>query len=94
MTYKPQPINTDDIILDEEILILSELLASAVHDQWSIGRINEGWTYGPKRNDEKKTTPCLIPYNELPDNEKAFDRNTAVLTLKLIQKLGFTLKKS
>ena len=94
MTYKPQPINTDDIVLDEEILILSELLASAVHDQWSIGRINDGWTYGPKRNDDLKQTPCLVPYEELPDSEKAFDRNTALTTLKLIQKFGYTLKKS
>ena len=40
-----------------------------------------------------KTHPCLVPYEDLPEVEKAYDRDTAVGTLKLICKLGFKITK-
>ena len=46
-----------------------------------------------RRDDEKKTHPCLVPYEELPEIEKDYDRNTAIGTLKLIQALGFDIVK-
>ncbi|MCR5162371.1 MAG: hypothetical protein K6C06_11425, partial [Lachnospiraceae bacterium] len=39
------------------------------------------------------TTPCLVPYDELPEREKDYDRMTAMETLKLIIKLGYEIKK-
>jgi len=91
--YKPEPINTDDIILDKEILDLAETLAKNTHEVWSCGRIADGWTYGEERNDERKETPCLVPYEELPESEKEYDRNTALQTIKLILKLGYKISK-
>ena len=93
MNYTPKPINTDDVVLSDELLELSEKLAENTHDVWAAGRVSQGWTYGEVRNDEKKTTPCLVPYSELPESEKDYDRNTALQTLKLIQKLGFKITK-
>ena len=93
VTYQPVPANTDDIKLGEELDSLIDALAENVHDQWSLGRIKAGWQYGPERNDEKKENPCLVPYNELPESEKEYDRNTAIATLKLIQKYGFVIVK-
>lgn len=93
MNYTPKPINTDDVVLSDELLQLSEKLAENTHDVWAAGRVSQGWTYGEERNDEKKTTPCLVPYSELPESEKDYDRNTALQTLKLIQKLGFKITK-
>lgn len=92
--YIPQPISTENIVLSEEILQLSELIAENVHDLWSASRIAEGWTWGEKRDEEMNQHPCLIPYNELPESEKEYDRQTSMQTLKLIQKLGFTIQKS
>lgn len=92
--YIPQPISTENIVLSEEILQLSELIAENVHDLWSASRIAEGWTWGEKRDEEMKQHPCLIPYDELPESEKEYDRQTSMQTLKLIQKLGFTIQKS
>lgn len=89
--YTPNPIKTDDIILSEELTELTEKIAENVHDVWAEGRIKEGWTYGEKRNDDTKTTPCLVPYSELPDSEKEYDRNTALGTLRLIIKLGYKI---
>ena len=96
-TYTPHPVDTSEINLrdiDSSILELGEKIAENVHDVWAVGRIKEGWSYGETRNDEKKTHPCLVPYSELTDTEKEYDRNTAMETLKLILKLGYTITKA
>ena len=92
-TYVPKPEKTDDIVLSEELNSLVEAMAKNVHEVWAESRISQGWTYGPERNDALKTHPCLVPYEELPEVEKAYDRDTAVGTLKLICKLGFKITK-
>jgi hypothetical protein len=91
--YIPHPIDTSDIQLPEELIELAETISKNVHEVWSKNRMDEGWTYGPDRNDEKKETPCLVPYEELPEVEKAYDRNTALNTLKYIVSLGFKISK-
>ncbi len=91
--YKPNPIDTSDIILDKEILKLADMLAKNTHEVWAKNRISEGWTYGKERNDEIKTTPCLVPYEELSENEKNYDMDTSLETLKLIKKLGYKIIK-
>lgn len=91
--YKPAPINTDEVILSSEILELSEILAKNVHENWAKERIKQGWKYGEKRDDIKKETPCLIEYEKLPEEEKIYDRETAIETLKVIQKLGYEIRK-
>lgn len=93
MKYKPNPIITDGIELSEEIMKLSERIAENVHDVWAASRIAEGWSWGKERNDALKQHPCLVPYNELPESEKEYDRKTSIETLKLIQKLGFIILK-
>ena len=91
--YKPNPIDTSKIELPQDLLELTEKIAENVHENWSIGRIADGWTYGETRDDEKKTTPCLVPYAELTDSEKEYDRVTAIQTLKLIVALGYKIEK-
>lgn len=92
--YTPNPIDTSDVELSDDVKQLVEQLARNVHDNWSVGRINEGWTYGPERNDTLKQNPCLVDYDELPESEKDYDRNTAMETLKLIMKLGWKIEKA
>lgn len=89
--YTPDPIQTADIALPEELLALTEKIAENVHDVWAAGRIAEGWVFGPVKDPGAKTTPLLVPYGELPDSEKQYDRNTALETLKLIVKLGYDI---
>ena len=91
--YTPQPIDTSDITLPVELEQLVEKMSKNVHEVWADARIRQGWTYGEQRNDELKTHPCLIPYDELPDEEKEYDRNTSIGTLKLIMKLGFKISR-
>lgn len=92
-TYTPEPVDTSNIELDDELLQLTELMARNVHDIWSVGRIADGWTWGPQRNDERKENPCLVAYEELSESEKAYDRNTAIETLKLILSLGYKIER-
>ena len=91
--YIPKPTNTSSIKLPAELLELTEQIAENVHENWAASRIAEGWVYGENRDDEKKTTPCLVPYSELPDSEKEYDRITAIQTLKLIVALGYKIDK-
>lgn len=89
--YIPQPIDTSDIQLPEELNPLLEAMAKNVHEIWAKERLAQGWTYGEKRDDAQKHHPCLVAYENLPEEEKVYDRNTSVETLKLILKLGFKI---
>lgn len=90
-TYTPQPIDTKDVVLPEELNKMAEQMAKNVHEIWSETRIAQGWTYGSVRNDANKKHPCLVPYEELSEEEKVYDRNTSVETLKFILKAGFDI---
>lgn len=92
-TYTPKPIDTSDVKLPEELNLLVEEMSKNVHDVWAETRIAQGWSYGKQRNDERKQHPCLVPYEDLPDSEKEYDRNTSIGTLKLILKLGFKITR-
>lgn len=89
--YKPQPMDTSDIQLPEELTPLLEVIAKNVHETWAQERINQGWTYGERRDDTLKHHPCLIAYEDLSEEEKDYDRNTSVQTLKTILKQGFKI---
>ena len=91
--YVPQPMDTSSVQLPEELNVLIEQMAKNVHEVWAQSRMEQGWTYGAERNDALKQHPCLVPYEELSQVEKAYDRDTALGTLKLICKLGFKISK-
>ena len=91
--YTPQPVDTSEVRLPAELDELVEKIAKNVHEVWAQSRIEQGWTYGEERNDELKPHPCLVPYEELPEIEKDYDRDTALGTLKLICKFGFKITR-
>lgn len=90
--YRPAPVDTSDIELSPELMALSEVLARNVHDLWAEARSKDGWSYGEVRDDDRKTHPGLVPYENLSESEKDYDRNTSIQTLKLILKLGFVIR--
>lgn len=92
--YIPMPVDTSDTEIPESLLPLVEEMAKNVHEVWAYNRIKEGWTYGPERDDAKRKHPCLVPYEELPESEKVYDRATSQETLKLILKSGFSISKN
>ena len=92
--YTPDPIDTKDVALDSEIRALGEMLSKNTHEVWAKKRMDEGWIWGTERDDEKKTHPCLVPYDQLPERERDYDRATSMETLKLIIKLGYKIEKA
>ena len=89
--YNPTPTDTSRVELSPELMGLAEMMARNVHEVWSAMRMAQGWTYGPTRNDAEKKHPCLVPYDELPEEEKVYDRNTSIETLKFIVLNGFEI---
>jgi hypothetical protein len=94
MVYRPTPIDTSKIKLADDLLELQERLAENTHDVWASRRLAEGWTYGPARDDVAKKHPDLVPYADLPDTEKQYDRATAMETLKAIIALGYRIERA
>src|ERR1700684_4237618 len=90
--YTPKPVDTSSVKLDPSLLELVEYLARNTHEVWSAGRIREGWTWGPRRDAATKRHPALVPYEQLTEGEKEFDRHTAIKTLKLIATLGYVIQ--
>lgn len=90
--YEPKPIETSRVRLEPELQELVERLAESNHDHWARQRLGEGWTYGPERDDNKKTHPDLVPYANLSEAEKDYDRTSVVETLKAIFALGYEIR--
>lgn len=91
--YDPQPIDVDDVSLSSDLDELGEAIAENAHEIWAKKRTQEGWTWGERRNDERKETPDMVPYSLLPEQEKDYDRAMAMQTLKLIEKIGYSIVK-
>ena len=91
--YMPHPIIDDSIPIPKDLECLQEDLSRNVHEVWAAGRIKAGWKYGPVRDDLKKEHPCLIPYEELTEEEKDYDRATALSTIRFILSKGYRLTK-
>ena len=72
---------------------LIEELAEAVHNEWADERRRNGWIYGIKRDDELKTHPCLVPYDELSDDEREYDRRTAIRVMDTLRSKGHKIVK-
>jgi hypothetical protein len=92
-SYAPKPIDTSKIRLRDDLLELTERLAENTHEIWAKQRMGEGWTWGPERDDRAKRHPDLVPYADLPEPEKEYDRMTAMETLKVIVGMGYVIKK-
>jgi RyR domain len=92
-TYQPRPIDTSRVELDEELQQLTEQLAESAHDHWARRRMAEGWTFGPVRDDAARKHPNLVPYEQLTEAEKEYDRETAMQTLRAIIALGWRIER-
>ena len=93
-TYAPKRLASQGVVLPPELTKLLEQLAEHVHDAWAAARIAEGWTWGPQRDDVAKQHPGLVPYSDLTESEKEYDRATARTTLLGIFASGFEIRRS
>ena len=91
--YRPAPMDTSKVRLPREIEELTEKLSRNAHEVWAEQRMAEGWRWGPQRDDARKLHPSLVPYEQLPESEKEYDRGTAMETVKAILGMGFRISK-
>lgn len=92
-TYTPRPIDTAAVHLPPELDPLLERLAWNTHEVYAAGRIAEGWRYGPERNDARRENPTLVPYEDLSESEKDYDRRMVAEVLKAILALGYRIER-
>ena len=92
-TYHPKLLELKHMELPDILDELREAIAENAHDRWALERQSEGWTYGPKRDDSTLETPDMVPYAQLPESEKQYDRVMAEDTLKLLTALGYKIEK-
>lgn len=90
--YVPRPIDTAHVVLPPALVSLTEQLAENAHELWASERIAQGWRYGPRRDDQRKEHPGLVPYAGLSEAEKDFDRKTAMGTIAAILALGYRIE--
>jgi hypothetical protein len=83
----------EEFYLSEEIKEAVNDIAKEIHNTWMQGRINEGWIFGNDRNDQEKTHPGIVPYENLSESEQNYDKNTAIATIIGLLKRGYIIEK-
>lgn len=82
-----------NLLTDNSFSEVLENISQNVHNQWMTRRLADGWKSGSERNDEKKEHPSLIPYEELSDEEKEYDRHTAKTVINYLLNNGYDIIK-
>ncbi|KAI4894480.1 hypothetical protein NFI96_026241 [Prochilodus magdalenae] len=86
--FTPNPVDTVQIVLPPHLERIREKLAENSHELWGVTRIEQGWTYGLFRDDNKKLHPCLVDFQSLPEPEKNYNLAMSGETLKTLLALG------
>ncbi|XP_019717005.1 ryanodine receptor 1b isoform X5 [Hippocampus comes] len=87
-SFTPCPVDTVQIVLPPHLERIREKLAENIHELWAITRIEQGWTYGILRDDNKKLHPCLLDFQSLPEPERNYNLQMSGETLKTLLALG------
>ncbi len=58
------------------------------HARWRASRILQGWTHGPERNNELRTSPYLVPWKEIDEATRELDREAVREIPKLLEEIG------
>ncbi|XP_009475014.1 PREDICTED: ryanodine receptor 1-like [Nipponia nippon] len=70
------------IVLPPHLERIREKLAENIHELWALTRIEQGWTYGPIRDDNQRLHPCLLSFHSLPEPERSYNLQMSGETLK------------
>lgn len=58
---------------------LDGLTPEQLHERWRIHKAEDGWVFGPTKDFERKTHPCMVPYNALPVEQRLKDQVFATI---------------
>ena len=79
--------------IPKELAGVVETLAEQAHEHWAQQRRQDGWTWGPERDDRARKHPCLVPYAQLPETEREYDRRVVIGALKALLELGYRITR-
>lgn len=80
-----------DVAIQEFSVEEMEQLAKMEHDRWMAQKISQGYVWGEAKDDEKKTHPCIVPYDALPENEKDKDRRNIRNMIPFLREVGLVI---
>ncbi|KAG7226578.1 hypothetical protein INR49_003735 [Caranx melampygus] len=86
--FSPTPVDTSQIVLPPHLERIREKLAENIHELWVMNKIELGWTYGAVRDDNKRQHPCLVEFSKLPEQERSYNLQMSLETLKTLLALG------
>ncbi|XP_070929929.1 ryanodine receptor 2 isoform X2 [Macaca nemestrina] len=86
--FTPIPVDTSQIVLPPHLERIREKLAENIHELWVMNKIELGWQYGPVRDDNKRQHPCLVEFSKLPEQERNYNLQMSLETLKTLLALG------
>ncbi|KAM8837244.1 ryanodine receptor 2 isoform 8-T9 [Spinachia spinachia] len=86
--FTPTPVDTSQIVLPPHLERIREKLAENIHELWVMNKIELGWTYGAVRDDNKRQHPCLVEFSKLPEQERSYNLQMSLETLKTLLALG------
>uniref|UniRef100_A0A8C3L4N9 Ryanodine receptor 2 n=1 Tax=Chrysolophus pictus TaxID=9089 RepID=A0A8C3L4N9_CHRPC len=86
--FTPVPVDTSQIVLPPHLERIREKLAENIHELWVMNKIELGWQYGPVRDDNKRQHPCLVEFSKLPEQERNYNLQMSLETLKTLLALG------
>lgn len=93
MGFVMRPAGSEGQIINEIPEEYTEYLAEEEHESWVNERIASGWISSDAVDAEKKTTPYLVPYDQLPEDIKQLDRDPVQNIPLLLERIGMAVYK-
>jgi len=94
MAYEPKSLDLTNVQISADLVNLVEQLAEITHDNWVRQRLADGWRQGQRRNDLQKEHPGIVPYDDLPESEKEYDRKISLGVVQAMIALGYRVESS
>ena len=94
MPYEPKSLDLTRVQIPAYLTNLVEQLAEITHDNWLRQRLADGWRHGQSRNDLLKEHPCIVPYDDLPESEKEYDRKISQGVIQAMLALGYRVESA
>nr|CAD7437731.1 unnamed protein product [Timema bartmani] len=90
--YDPQPINTNSVVLNNDLNSIVQKFSEHYHDAWASRKLENGWVHGDQWSDSQKSHPRLKPYNMLSDYEKERYKEPVRESLKALLSIGWSVE--
>ncbi len=78
----------------KRIVSFTILLAENEHKLWMQAELETGWIYAAQTDKEKKLKKCLVPWKDLPEEDREIDRDPVRGSSKILARAGYAIVKT